>query len=319
MKSLADAVNIIVTCTKTKTLHPSRECQLRSVPNGTVEERAAEWVRRLKRHASEGISAAELYSGGHWHIVRNLDSSRFKIRTWVCSAGYGLIHLGDRIAAYSATFSVNHPDSVRRGVSDTPGGAISSAWWDCLASWPGPSRGSPRSLAQLVEAYPKSPVIVVASERYLDALRDDLKAATELLADHENLMIISAGTKTLGDLNRYLIPCDARLQALLGGARGSLNIRLARKVLIEARSRPRLAGLKRLCRRTLERQPPSPVYDRHPMTDMQVRAYIRKELNRHPKQAHTPMLREMRNQGFACEYSRFSALYKQVRSETNGR
>jgi hypothetical protein len=160
---------------------------------------------------------------------------------------------------------------------------------------------------------------VVASERYLDALREDLEAVAGLLTDHESLMIISAGTKSLGGLDRFLVPCDARLQALLGGSRGSLNIRLAQKVLVEARSLPRLAGLKRRCRKTLERQPPPPVYDRRPMTDVQVCAYIRKELDRHAKLAHTPMLRELRDRGFACEYSRFSTLYKQVRGEDNGR
>ncbi len=66
-------------------------------------------------------------------------------------------------------------------------------------------------------------------------------------------------------------------------------------------------------------QPPLPVYDRRPMTDAQVRAYIRRELKREGTQAHTPLLRKLRDQGSACEYSRFSAIYKQVRGERNGR
>lgn len=317
IKSLADAVNIIVTCTKSKTLSPPSECMARSLPKGTVGERAEEWVRRLKRHA-DGISAGNLYCGDHWHIVRKLASSRFKIRTWVCSAGYGLIGIADRIAAYSATFTANHPDSVCRRIIDLQGGKAAAAWWKCLASWPGPSRQAPRNLAQMVQAYPKSPLIVVASERYLDALQEDLEVASRLLTDHQNLMIISAGTKSLGGLNRFLIPCDARLQPLLGGTRGSLNIRLAQKVLTEARSLPRLAGLKQLCRKTLEKQAPAPVYNRRPMTDVQVCAYIRKELKRHATLTHTPMLRGLRDRGFACEYSRFSALYLQVRGEDNG-
>ena len=224
---MIDAVNIVVTCTKAKTTPPVRECELRSVPKGTVRERVAEWRRRLKNHAPEAVSAVDLYSGDDWRIARCLCSSRFKIRTWVCSAGYGLIHISDRITPYSATFSATHPDSVCRGVSNVRGRALLSAWWNCLVTWPGPSREAPRSLTELVDAYPRSPLIIVAPERYLDAIQEDLTGAAGRLPDPELLMIVSAGTKTLGELERFLIPCDARLQPLVGGIRRTLNIRLA--------------------------------------------------------------------------------------------
>jgi hypothetical protein len=292
---------------------------LRSVPTGNVCQRAAEWRCRLKRHSSEAILAADLYAGDHWRIARGLCSSRFKIRTWVCSAGHGLIRLNDRITPYSATFSAKHPDSVCRGVSEITGREVLGAWWNCLAGSRGPSREAPRSLTQLAEAYPGSPMIVVAPERYLDAVQADLTMAASRFADPELLMIISAGTKTLGELDRFLIPCDARLQPLVGGIRRTLNIRLARKIVSESRSVPRLAELQKSYRKLLEKQPPLPVYDRRPMTDEQVRAYIRKELLRDPAKSHTPLLRKLRDQGSACEYSRFSALYKKVRGEINGR
>ncbi len=315
---MKDAVNIVVTCTKAKTTSPARECELRSVPKGTVCERAAEWHRRLRKHASEAVSVEDLYAGDHWRIARDLCSSRFKIRTWVCSAGYGLIRLDDRITPYSATFSAKHPDSVCRGVSDIEGRGLLSRWWNCLASSLGPSQEAPRSLTELVEAFPRSPLIVVAPERYLDAVQVDLTVAAARLADPEFLMIVSAGTKTLGELDRFLIPCDARLQPLVGGIRRTLNIRIARRIVTESRSVPRLADLQRSYGKLLEKQPPLQVYDRRPMTDAQVRAYIRKELKR-ADQAHTPLLRKLRDQGSACEYSRFSALYEQVRGERNGR
>ena len=131
-------------------------------------------------------------------------------------------------------------------------------------------------------------------------------------------MIVSAGTKTLGELDRFLVPCDARLQPLVGGVRRTLNIRVARKIVSEAGSVPRLDDLQRSYRKLLAKQPPLPVYDRRPMTDPQVRAYIRRELRR-ADQAHTPLLRKLRDQGSACEYSRLSALYEQVQGERDGR
>ena len=203
-------------------------------------------------------------------------------------------------------------------MSDLRGRDLLSAWWTCLARWPGPSGEAPRSLAELAEAYPKSPLIVVAPERYLHAVQGDLTAAAGRFADPNLLMIVSAGTKTLGELDRFLVPCDARLQPLVGGVRRTLNIRVARKIVSEAASAPRLDDLQRSYRRLLEKQPPLPVYDRRPMTDAQVRAYIRKELRR-ADQAHTPLLRKLRDHGSACEYSRFSALYEQVQGERHGR
>ena len=309
-------VNIVVTCTTAKTVSAPDDCRLRSVPAGTVCECAAEWHRRLRKHASEAISAADLYSGDHWRIARGICSSRFKIRTWVCSAGYGLVRLTDRITPYSATFSAKHPDSVCRGVSGIQGRSLLSAWWDCLARSPGPSREAPRSLTELVEAYPRSPLIVVAPERYLDAVQDDLTAAAARFPDPEFLMIISAGTKTLGELDRFLIPCDARLQPLVGGIRRTLNIRLARKIVSESRSVPRLADLRRSYHKLLDKQPPLPIYDRRPMTDTQVLAYIRRELRRKADQAHTPLLRKLRGSRFCM---RVFSVQRTLQASSGGR
>jgi hypothetical protein len=49
------------------------------------------------------------------------------------------------------------------------------------------------------------------------------------------------------------------------------------------------------------------------MTDDDVLAFIRRRVAADPKASHTRLLRELRDQGQACEQGRFRRLFKQVK------
>jgi len=108
------------------------------------------------------------------------------------------------------------------------------------------------------------------------------------------------------------------MQPEVGGVRRSLNVRLASKIVSEARDVPTLDGLKRKLRRLLAKQPDLPVYNRKPMSDDEVRKFILKGIRRHKKASHTPMLRELRDAGYACEQKRFAGLFREVSESVNG-
>jgi hypothetical protein len=111
-----NTVNLVVTCTKKKTREPGRDLMLRHLRGASTESRAAAWLERLERHTGERLAARDLYAGDHWSIARELDGSRLgrtsRVRVWVASAGYGLLSMDNPLQPYSATFAVNHPDSV---------------------------------------------------------------------------------------------------------------------------------------------------------------------------------------------------------------
>lgn len=260
----------------------------------------------------------ELYSGDHWSIARDLDGSkvgsRLRLRVWVVSAGYGVLGLEDRIHSYSATFAVQHPDSVvgsRRGIAPVQS---QRQWWKFLTESRVTGSRQLRTIASLAAEYPRTPLIVAASEIYLQAVRDDLWEARQQLSDPKYLSIISAGSRDLDGMREHLVPCDARLESLVGGARRSLNMRVARHILREVGgAQPTLPVLRKRLTALLADAPEVRTYDRRPLSDDQVLAFISKSVNREPQLRGTPLLRRLRDQGFACEYTRFMALFRSIR------
>ncbi len=316
-------VHVVVTCTNRKTVPPARSRTLRTVPGATIAARSSAWIGRLRDGTGENLPAERLYAGDHWHVVRSLaglaDEVGLRVEVWICSAGYGLIPLSARIRPYSATFSPNQADSVDRGIKRTTAQEARRQWWKELASWEGPCPGAPRSVAALITEHPISSVMLAVSAPYLDALSDDLEAALALPNAQDKVAIFCAGASERASLSSSLVPCDARLQGHVGGARSSLNVRLIRLALTMTKGgRPDVASLRALFSRLLRRQPELRVYNRSQMTDQEVRDYIRKAIAREPAARPTPLLRCLRDSGLACEHRRFSTLFREVEEARHG-
>lgn len=311
-------VNLIVTCTKRKTQSPTRALMLRNVPKLPPDDRVVAWLDRIGQAVGDLCAVRDLYSGDHWSIARELDGAkvgrRGKVQVWVVSAGYGLLRPENWIRSYSATFTVQHPDSVvgrTRGLTPVQ---AQRQWWNRLTQWPGDWPEQPRTVAAVAGHWPRSPLIIVASEIYLQSLRDDLWVARQQLSDPKWLSIVSAGSRDLDGMADHLVPCDARLEALVGGARSSLNMRVARQILSEiGDSQPTLPLLRERLAGLLEEAPDIRTFDRQPMRDDEVLAFIRKAVKSEPDLRGTPLLRRLRDRGFACEHSRFMALFRSVR------
>jgi len=304
-------VHVVVTCTNRKTRQVPADLHLRRVTGVRTGTRTRTWTTRLGEHTAQAVPAEELYAGEHWQMARRLPAigaEGLTVSMWVCSAGYGLISFDTPVKPYAATFAAGHPDSVPGGREDA------RAWWDALADWKPGTNGAPRSIRALAAADRGAAVMLVLSAAYLSACRADVLAATDTLADPDRLTIISAGSRNDADLDEWLVPVDARLQHALGGARQSLNIRVARRLLADGvvdrgEARDQIA-------RTLAVQPPLPTYNRTRMTDSEVRAYVRQRLHRDPDAARTLLLRELRDSGHACEQSRFARLFAAERRVT---
>ncbi|TWT52004.1 hypothetical protein [Allorhodopirellula solitaria] len=311
-------VNVVVTCTKEKRYSVAEECQLRNVPGDSLRARLKDWQSRLNRNWRDRVVVRELYAGDHWANVRSFGSSFFDIDIWVCSAGYGLIRFDDSIAPYDATFSGNQPDSVSAGLADDERSAAAKQWWETTSRWKAHFKDRPRSLAALMAMHPNRSTLIVASDTYLRAIVDDVREGVAHLRDPDQLAIVCSGAKSLDGLDGNLVPCDARMQAVTGGARRSLNTRLANKILRESRHPPRASTLAVRYRKLLKQQPELEKYDRKPLTDDQVRHFIRQKLRSDESLRHTPLLRLLRDENKACEQKRFASLFNEVTEELNG-
>src|SRR5687768_9464542 len=101
-------INLVVTCAKRKSLPVADGLHLGKVlPEAPIQERAAAWLRRLQAHEGPTTSAAELYIGEQWFVLRDFLREAPEVRLWVCSAGYGLVPGDAPVAGYSATFSTD--------------------------------------------------------------------------------------------------------------------------------------------------------------------------------------------------------------------
>jgi hypothetical protein len=266
-------------------------------------------MTRLAEAPVPPAPALDLYAGEHWDVARRLAQTSpiaTSVELWVCSAGYGLIPATAPIVPYAATFASGNPDSVPDGAEGA------AAWWDALSEWKGPAGGA-RSFRDLVRSDAKTRVLLVLSAAYLKACRDDIIRAIDRLPDPKQLSIISAGTKIDGQLDGFLLPCDARLQTALGGTRQALNVRVADHLLVAG-----IVGhdeMSEALTKLLADQPAVARYERLPASDTEVRAFIRARLRANPRATHTRLLREFRDQNHACEQGRFAGLFA---AETGG-
>jgi hypothetical protein len=298
-------MHVIVTCTNRKSRPVPDRFHLGSVPVADTDERAHNWICRLSDTSySPLVAARDLYAGEHWAVACSLpDLAGGKlIRLWACSAGYGLIPAEAPLRPYAATFTGGHPDSVPGGVDGA------TAWWHALSLWEGPSSSQPRSIRELAAKEPTASFLLALSATYLDACREDIVAASNLVRDPDRFLVVSAGGRDRGLLTDFMAPADARLQALLGGTRQALNARIAAHLLsagIVSR-----AGATRHLNRLLAQQPSVPRYERKKLSDAEVLALIADGLARSPGASASRLLRQFRDAGYACEQARFGRLHR---------
>ncbi len=315
--------NILVTCTKRKRMNAQPRLRLGTVARGSPNEVASRWIERLERSSSQRFQASSLYAGDHWQISSALPFSAsragLKAELWVLSAGYGLIRGTATVVPYSATFSVGHPDEVVARFHDSKHAGLVRQWWDALSKWAGPEKNAPRTVATLAAAAPRSPIIVVASPKYVSATLDDLLAARDALADPCSLIVVSAGCRGKGPLSANMIDCSARLQATLGGALMSLNARVARNLIENAPPGSwTVNGFQELLQKIPAVESDCDRPSRVAVTDDDVRQYVESALHKAPASRHTTLLRLFREAGFACEQKRFGRLFMEV-EQSHGR
>lgn len=315
------AVHIIASCTHRKRLPVPADLRLRRVDAKTTSARVADWLNRLRKHDSPKVPATDLYLGGHWAIVKTLPdlatAAGFRSHLWVASAGYGLVPADAPIRSYSATFASGHPDSVS---DEAASRSDDRAWWTRIGRAQGPVLGRPRTVTELMLDDPLASVIVVASGSYVAAMEDDILSAIAASRRPERIVIISGPSRSSsGALYPHLIQTDMRLQSTVGGACTSLHARVARKILREARTWGVDAGsLQPRYERILARSRAPEIEAREKLSDRRVLAFIRKNLGS-SSSGHSPLLRLLRQEGYACEQARFRALYFKVRRTKDAR
>ncbi len=315
-------VRIVASCTQGKRLPVPPDLRLGSISNPSLDCRLVVWKDRLQRSGAGSVAAVDLYRGQHWAVVRELPAVAQAVGCqaglWVASAGYGLVPAAAQVRPYSATFASSEADSVWR-----PGDGyrltVLRAWWSGLQEMPGPAPGAPRSLKALAGMAPDAVLLVIASPAYIAAMADDLAEACACLTDPQRLIVISRRANSLPEwLKPHVVPSEAPLSGVLGGSRGSLHARTARRVLQEAATVPlRAEVLGPHYERLLSTMESVTAPARVKLADDDVRRFIREAIAGNQGLACSAALRSLRKAGQACEQRRFGGLYTAVRREAD--
>jgi hypothetical protein len=305
------AINLIVSCTNRKRYPTPAGLAVRDLGGSDVAGRLRIWKDRLHQVQADRYPAERLYVGDHWAVARQLPSrlaqSGVTARLWVCSAGYGFIRSDALLKPYQATFAPGADDFVAAGAANRT--AEVRAWWQGVCAVRlGGGEPAPRTLAHLAATQPRTPMLVALSLDYLDAVTDDLKEVLKRPFFREHLAIVSCGT--IGQRHPWadnILPCDGLMTGALGGTLTSINVRIARHLLLSLKgTEPTVERLATLAR-SIPRATPVPA--RQVRSDRQVLAYIRSALRRAPRPSRSRLLREYRDAGLACEQGRFANLY----------
>ena len=313
-------LNIVVTCTKRKSVAPADGLSLRDANGRNAKAIVKEWIRRLQCPRPDKVIAKDLYQGDHWQVANSLlkaDVTKSTVKLWVCSAGYGLIPVSVPIAPYSATFSKNHPDSVIDRLGDSL--EVLRFWWESLAEWGGPVADSPRTLTEIASRDRGSRILVAASDQYLQAMRSDLEGARSSLGDARQLVIFSGSGNLSGELSSNLVSCDARMQKLLGGSLMSLNIRTLRWAIAGSEgSQVTPESVREKLSKCVQQQPVIQRNSRTTLSDDQIKSFIIDNQHLERRASATTMLQTLRLRGYACEQKRFKALFSESMEALHG-
>lgn len=287
-------LTVLVTCTDRKRLAASAERQVRSLPPGTLADRADVWLQRLSQPVDK-LPLIDLYKGEAWQQVKLLVATAHKVgfrpQLLVASAGLGLRSSTSTAGAYAATFAYGHADTV---ATDS---AAARTWWKHLAAAPEALPSDSRLLRERV--------LVVASAGYARAITSTLHQ----LGQSASTSLLVGGDCDIAGLTR--LPPNKALRAALGGTASSLNLRMARQWLEMTGGRELLSGQTqgewgRWCA-SVERQES---YDRRRLSDDEIRRFIDQVVRADAGASASTTLRALRDGGFACEQSRFRRLFE---------
>lgn len=292
-------LSVVVTCTDRKMLVPPPALRVGSLPTGTVSSRLRTWTDRV-RVEGDRTPLSGLYKGEHWlqahAVVDAATRAGFEAELWVVSAGLGLQPTTASFPAYAATFSAGHEDSVAST------GVDRRLWWKGLQERIGTS-----TLADLGS---RSSVLLVLSEVYGSVLAAELRELGQLDGD----TVLVGGSEDIPGVQR--VRANGSLRKALGGTLTGLNARMAGSWLAHCEDGVLTSpATTESWTRWVERSAHRETYNRTPMTDAEVKDFIRASAAKHDGISRTKLHRLLRESGRACEQKRFANLYSETMGE----
>lgn len=297
---------VLTNCTARKR-SGSQALRLRPPDAGNgLHQAVFQWKSALAAHGPQ-MPARTLYVGRSMSEAKRVCEA-LAADLWVASAGAGLIHGDDTLAPYDVTASggIESLHVLLQRLGATP-----SEWWRAL-------RGR-CSLAELIRSTPKAIVLAALPASYLQLIADDLAELEESEIARVRIFTSRVGAEMLsGSASAAVMPYDDRLEDIskYKGTRADFPQRALRH-FVEALHGHRLdqAAGRIAVAMSLESRAWPQATTRRRADDEEIKEMIRREWDRTGGRCSV-MLRWIRDDALvSCEQSRFSQLWRAVRSE----
>jgi hypothetical protein len=266
-------------------------------PQSAVAER---WLAALER-ASATTRARDLYSGRG--VVRmQVLADRLGVPLYIASAGLGLVKSEERVPSYDLSVSADTPSAVQRLIDHA---FTAKDWWANLSRSP---YATP--IDELFDENENHLICIAVSNSYVPLISDELARLDKTRRDRLRLFG-AADSKYQPALRPLLMPYDRRLDTLVRGSKVDFAQRAAEHFIVAMTTDkhfPNSVDEQRAwITATLDEVPVKALEKRQVVDDAKIMGLARKLAAQ--GHSHTKALGILRNQGIACEQSRFRRLF----------
>ena len=266
-----------------------------------LKESSDIWHESLNA-STDRLAADKLYLGEYWSVVRNI-AKQERAKIWIFSAGMGIIPYSAKIPSYSATYSSDSLDSVRKLESKNKD--TNQNWFNLILEKQQFGIGT----AELKTILNQDTILFAVSRSYLQTIQNIL-----LEINNPQLFILGSNLRNIQVKNKVEVPGSLRMA--LGGSLQTVNIRLVEYLLTQTtllqKETVSLAEINSVVKTLSENSGDLPKYERLKSTDVEIESFIRSRPIETHNDSHSRALRDFRNAGNACEQSRFKKIFLSV-------
>lgn len=262
-------------------------------------QRMETWIRKLTL-ARSPLPVSHGYSGDGWtRLSEGFDAcNTVDKHHWVASPGMGLVHSGEHLANYQASFAPDHPDRIGDSAE------AMQRWWDALGSHRA-ADGYPAGITGLVRRHPDATILVVLNSDALAVLHADLWEARECAADPCRFLVLAGGSAASLGLGTSLLRIEAKFEKLLGGQRPTVPQRMAKHLLenfthAELETSFLQTWLKQMSWRLPNPEARAKSTSRRKVGGLELENFVRRELEANPRLKPAGLKRKLNEAGKSC-------------------
>jgi hypothetical protein len=300
-------ITLITSCSSRKRSKEAELCLSPALVGTGLNETILNWQKAISER-NNLYQATDLYAGRSINEARRT-ASLLGSPLFFVSAGMGVVSADDKIPAYNLT-PVESGDGLSFALKKHS--ASAAQWWSKLSS---------NALSQLIRNQKKHLFLMALPASYLRMLSEDLSGCSEDDANRLRIFTSSAGAEELPDLLRTsIIPYDERLETVIefAGTRSDFPQRaMHHYVEILQGHKLELGESQHLVNSFLKTCGKREIPTRRRLSDKQIRSLICARWSS-CQGLSSRLLRALRDDELvACEQSRFSQLWREVKNEQN--